>query len=256
MPWPLVVVRDLTVRFGAVEAVVGFDLTLPGRRLGRADRPQRRRQVDHAAGAGRRAAADDRARCVIAGVDVRRDPSAAKSPRRLLPRRRRSDPPGHRMGAPAAGGHACAGWTARGASGRQTCSSRFDLHSVADRITAELLPRHGPADVRRARRLPLPRRAAARRAVRRGRPARRRGDHAGHPRSSGCRDRAVLVSTHLLDLAVQACEEAIVLHRGAVVSRDAGGRAGGRGRRGALSGPARMITSARDEPALLIDQPA
>ena len=29
---------------------------------------------------------------------------------------------------------------------------------------------------------------------------------------------AVLVSTHLLDLAVQACEEAIVLHRGTVVS--------------------------------------
>jgi ABC-2 type transport system ATP-binding protein len=29
---------------------------------------------------------------------------------------------------------------------------------------------------------------------------------------------AVLVSTHLLELAVQACEEAVVLHRGAVVS--------------------------------------
>jgi ABC-2 type transport system ATP-binding protein len=29
---------------------------------------------------------------------------------------------------------------------------------------------------------------------------------------------AVLVSTHLLDLAVQACEEAVVLHRGSVVA--------------------------------------
>jgi ABC-2 type transport system ATP-binding protein len=34
-------------------------------------------------------------------------------------------------------------------------------------------------------------------------------------RLQGC---AVLVSTHLLDLAVQACEEAVVLDRGAVVA--------------------------------------
>ena len=53
----VVEVRGLTVSFGSVMAVDGFDLTRRRRLLGGAGRAQRRRQVDHPARPGRRAAA-------------------------------------------------------------------------------------------------------------------------------------------------------------------------------------------------------
>ena len=43
-------------------------------------------------------------------------------------------------------------------------------------------------------------------------------EHLGVVRELRLAGTAVLVSTHLLELAVQACEEAVVLHRGAVVA--------------------------------------
>ena len=55
--------------------------------------------------------------------------------------------------------------------------------------------------------------AAARRAVRRSRPARRRGHH-GRDRRRPRPRRRVLVSTHLRELAVEACQDAIVLRGG------------------------------------------
>ena len=177
---PVVDVDALWVRFGAVDAVRGIDLRVRARRGHRAARPQRRRQVHHDAGAGRRDPAD-------------RGPGAGRRPRRphrdargqaghrLLPRRRRPGPAGDAVGAPPARRPAAP--AARRLGGPRPRPARA-LRPRRRRAPGHrrLQPRHGPTDVGRPRGLPRARGAAARRAVRRRRPARRRGDHGGHRR--------------------------------------------------------------------------
>jgi ABC-2 type transport system ATP-binding protein len=212
---PLVVVRDLTVRFGAVEAVSGFDLTLPASAsvalIGRN-------------GAGKSTTLRVLAgvlpptsgSVLIAGIDAVRDPSAAKSrvgycpdvggliPRatawehlQLAATLRRLDP----------------SWRERAAD----LLERFDLTSVADRITASFS--HGMG-----RRMSVVLAAFHSPDVLLLDEPFDGVDPLGVEATMQViqelrlQGSAVLVSTHLLDLAVQSCEEAIVLHRGAVVS--------------------------------------
>ncbi len=179
---PVVDVRGLTVTFGPVVAVDGVDLAIPaGASVALVGRN----------GAGKSTTLRALA-CVlpptsgsvrIAGVDAARDPSTAKSMLGycpdvggLIPRATAWE---HLQLAATLRGMP-AGWEERATD----LLDRFELGGVADRVTSTLQPRHGPADVRRPRRLPLPARPAARRALRRGRPARRRRDHGGHPRAA------------------------------------------------------------------------
>ena len=75
---PVVDVRSLHVRFGEVEAVAGVDLAGVRRPRDRAARPQRRRQVDHDARPGRRSPAHRGQRDRGRGYDVRTHPLDVK----------------------------------------------------------------------------------------------------------------------------------------------------------------------------------
>lgn len=212
---PVVEVRGLTVAFGPVVAVHDFDLTLAaGASVALVGRNGAGKSTSLRVLAG--VLPPTSGRVTIAGVDVARDPSSAK----------------HRVGyCPDVGGlipratpweHLQLAATLRGLpDGWQHRANdlldRFDLRQASDRITAGFS--HGMT-----RRMSVVLAAfhspdvllldepfdgvdplgidASMQVIR-------------ELRLSGS---AVLVSTHLLDLAVQACDEAIVLRRGEVVA--------------------------------------
>jgi ABC-2 type transport system ATP-binding protein len=211
----LVVVRDLTVRFGAVEAVAGLDLTLPASAsvalIGRN-------------GAGKSTTLRVLAgvlpptsgSVLIAGTDAVRDPSAAKSRVGYCP------DVGGLIPRATAWEHLQLAATLRGldASWRERATDlleRFDLTSVGDRLTSSFS--HGMG-----RRMSVVLAAFHSPDVLLLDEPFDGVDPLGVEvtmqviRELRLQGSAVLVSTHLLDLAVQACEEAVVLHRGAVVS--------------------------------------
>jgi ABC-2 type transport system ATP-binding protein len=211
----LVVVRDLTVRFGAVEAVSGLDLTLPASAsvalIGRN-------------GAGKSTTLRVLAgvlpptsgSVLIAGTDAVRDPSAAKSRVGFCP------DVGGLIPRATAWEHLQLAATLRGldASWRERATDlleRFDLTSVADRITSSFS--HGMG-----RRMSVVLAAFHSPDVLLLDEPFDGVDPLGVEATMQViqelrlQGSAVLVSTHLLDLAVQACVEAVVLHRGAVVS--------------------------------------
>jgi ABC-2 type transport system ATP-binding protein len=211
----LVVVRDLTVRFGAVEAVAGLDLTLPASAsvalIGRN-------------GAGKSTTLRVLAgvlpptsgTVLIAGTDAVRDPSAAKSRVGYCP------DVGGLIPRATAWEHLQLAATLRGldASWRERATDlleRFDLTNVADRITSSFS--HGMG-----RRMSVVLAAFHSPDVLLLDEPFDGVDPLGVEATMQViqelrlQGSAVLVSTHLLDLAVQACEEAVVLHRGAVVS--------------------------------------
>jgi len=208
-------VRDLTVRFGDVVAVDGFDLTLAaGASVALVGRNGAGKSTTLRVLAGVLPPTTGQVR--VGGVDVVEDPAAAKARvgycpdvGGLIPR---ATPWEHLQLAATLRG-LTRGWQDRA----RDLLDRFDLGAVSDRVTADfshgmgrrmsvvLAAFHSP-DV-----LLLdepfdgvdPLGVDATLVVVR------------ELRLQGC---AVLVSTHLLDLAVQACEEAVVLHRGAVVA--------------------------------------
>jgi ABC-2 type transport system ATP-binding protein len=211
----LVVVRDLTVRFGAVEAVSGLDLTLPASAsvalIGRngAGKSTTLRVL-----AGVRPPTSGSV--LIAGTDAVRDPSTAKSRVGYCP------DVGGLIPRATAWEHLQLAATLRGldASWRERATDlleRFDLTSVADRITSSFS--HGMG-----RRMSVVLAAFHSPDVLLLDEPFDGVDPLGVEATMQViqelrlQGSAVLVSTHLLDLAVQACEEAVVLHRGAVVS--------------------------------------
>jgi ABC-2 type transport system ATP-binding protein len=211
----LVVVRDLTVRFGAVEAVSGLDLTLPASAsvalIGRN-------------GAGKSTTLRVLAgtlpptsgSVLIAGIDAVQDPSAAKSRVGYCP------DVGGLIPRATAWEHLQLAATLRGLDGswRERAVDlleRFDLAGVADRITSSFS--HGMG-----RRMSVVLAAFHSPDVLLLDEPFDGVDPLGVEATMQViqelrlQGSAVLVSTHLLDLAVQACEEAVVLHRGRVVS--------------------------------------
>jgi ABC-2 type transport system ATP-binding protein len=208
-------VRDLTVRFGDVLAVAGFDLALPaGASVALIGRNGAGKSTTLRVLAGVLPPSSGSVR--IAGVDTVSDPSSAKM----------------RVGyCPDVGGlipratpweHLQLAATLRGMDGSwqqraRDLLDRFDLGGATDRITAGfshgmgrrlsvvLAAFHSPDVLLLDEPFdgvdPLGVEAAM-----------------GIIRELRLQGSAVLVSTHLLDLAVQACEEAVVLHQGRVVS--------------------------------------
>jgi ABC-2 type transport system ATP-binding protein len=213
---PLVVdVQDLTVSFGSVVAVDGFDLALPaGASVALIGRNGAGKSTTLRVLAG--VLPPTSGRVHVAGVDAVRDPSGAKTHvgycpdvGGLVPR---ATPWEHLQLAATLRGMDST-WRARATD----LLERFDLGGAADRVTAgfshgmgrrmsvvlaafhqpELLLLDEPFDGVD----PLGVEATMELV-----------------REQRLRGTAVLLSTHLLDLAVQACEEAVVLRRGAVVA--------------------------------------
>jgi ABC-2 type transport system ATP-binding protein len=208
-------VRDLTVSFGDVVAVAGFDLALPaGHSVALIGRNGAGKSTTLRVLAG--VLPPTSGSVHIAGVDAVADPSAAKA----------------RVGyCPDVGGlipratpweHLQLAATLRGMdrSWRQRADDlldRFDLSGAADRITAGFS--HGMG-----RRLSVVLAAFHSPSVLLLDEPFDGVDPMGVEATLGVIDElrlqgaAVLVSTHLLDLAVQSCEEAVVLRRGQVVA--------------------------------------
>jgi ABC-2 type transport system ATP-binding protein len=211
----LVVVRDLTVRFGAVEAVSGLDLTLPaGASVALIGRNGAGKSTTLRVLAG--VLPPTSGSVVIAGRDAVRDPSSAKSRVGYCP------DVGGLIPRATAWEHLQLAATLRSLdiSWRERAADlldRFDLTSVADRITSSFS--HGMG-----RRMSVVLAAFHSPDVLLLDEPFDGVDPLGVEatmqviRELRLQGSAVLVSTHLLDLAVQACEEAVVLHRGAVVS--------------------------------------
>jgi ABC-2 type transport system ATP-binding protein len=211
----LVVVRDLTVRFGAVEAVSGLDLTLPaGASVALIGRNGAGKSTTLRVLAG--VLPPTSGSVVIAGTDAVRDPSAAKSHvgycpdvGGLIPRATAWE----HLQLAATLRSLDNSWSERAAD----LLERFDLTGVADRITSSFS--HGMG-----RRMSVVLAAFHSPDVLLLDEPFDGVDPLGVEatmqviRELRLQGSAVLVSTHLLDLAVQACEEAVVLHRGGVVS--------------------------------------
>jgi ABC-2 type transport system ATP-binding protein len=212
---PVVDVHGLTVSFGPVVAVDSLDLALPaGSSLALVGRNGAGKSTTLRVLAGVLPPSSGTVR--VAGVDAVRDPSGAKARvgycpdvGGLIPR---ATPWEHLQLAATLRGMG-SGWEERAAD----LLDRFDLGGVADRVTAGfshgmgrrmsvvLAAFHSPEVLLLDEPFdgvdPLGVEASLQ-VVR-------------ELRLSGS---AVLVSTHLLELAVQACEEAVVLRRGAVVA--------------------------------------
>ena len=212
---PVVDVRGLTVTFGSVVAVDGFDLAVPaGASVALVGRN----------GAGKSTCLRALA-CVlpphagtvrIAGLDAVREPSAAKAHLGycpdvggLIPR---ATPWEHlQLAARLRDIHD--GWESRATD----LLGRFDLDGVADRLTSGFS--HGMG-----RRLSVVLAAFHSPAVLLLDEPFDGVDPLGVDatlsviRELRLAGSAVIVSTHLLDLAVRACDEAVVLHRGSVVA--------------------------------------
>ena len=207
--------RDLTVRFGDVVAVAGFDLVLPaGSSVALVGRNGAGKSTTLRVLAGVLPPTSGQVR--VAGVDAVADPAGAKARTGycpdvggLIPR---ATPWEHLQLAATLRGLP-GGWQDRA----RELLDRFDLGTVADRVTADFS--HGMG-----RRMSVvlaafhspevllldepfdgvdPLGVEATLAVVR------------ELRLQGC---AVLLSTHLLALAVQACDEAVVLRHGSVVA--------------------------------------
>jgi ABC-2 type transport system ATP-binding protein len=212
---PVVEVRDLTVRFGAVLAVDGFDLTLSaGASVALVGRNGAGKSTTLRVLAG--VLPPSSGMVLVGGIDAATDPSGAKARvgycpdvGGLIPR---ATPWEHLQLAATLRGMP-AGWQDRALD----LLDRFDLGGFTDRVAATFS--HGMG-----RRLSVVLAAfhspdvllldepfdgvdplgveATMEVIR-------------ELRLTGS---AVLVSTHLLDLAVQACDEVVVLRRGAVVA--------------------------------------
>ena len=212
---PVIEVRDLTVRFGTVVAVDGFDLILPaGAAVALVGRNGAGKSTTLRVLAGVLPPTSGYVR--VAGIDAAKDPSGAKARvgycpdvGGLIPRAT----PWEHLQLAATLRKMPDGWQRRALD----LLDRFDLGEVADRITASfshgmgrrmsvvLATFHSP-DVLL---LDEPFDGVDPLGVDATMDVIREQKLAGS---------AVLVSTHLLDLAVQACEEAVVLRQGAVVA--------------------------------------
>jgi ABC-2 type transport system ATP-binding protein len=208
-------VRGLVVRFGAVDAVRGIDLTVPaGGSLALVGRNGAGKSTTLRVLAAIVPADDGDVR--VGGVDVRRDPQTAKhltgycpDVGGLVPR---STPWEHLQLAARLRG--LTGWEPRA----HDLLERFDLAGVADRVTAGFS--HGMG-----RRLSVVLAAFhAPRVLLLDEPfdgvdplgVDATLDLVAAERAAGT---AVLVSTHLVDLAAAACEDAVVLRGGEVAGR-------------------------------------
>jgi ABC-2 type transport system ATP-binding protein len=212
---PVVEVRGLTVAFGPVLAVAGFDLTLPaGASVALVGRNGAGKSTTLRVLAG--VLPPTAGTVQVGGVDAVRDPSAAKARvgycpdvGGLVPR---ATPWEHLQLAATLRGMPD-GWQQHG----RDLLDRFDLGNEADRITAGfshgmgrrmsvvLAAFHSPEVLL----LDEPFDGVDPLGVDATMTVIRELRMAGS---------AVLVSTHLLDLAVQACEEAVVLRQGVVVA--------------------------------------
>ena len=166
-----------------------------------------------------------------AGVDAAREPRRAREVVGYCPDVGGLIPRATPVGAPAARGPAARHAAPAGRNGPRDLLDRFDLAGAADRVTSGFS--HGMG-----RRLSVLLAAFHEPAVLLLDEPFDGVDPLGveatleEVRRARMRGAAVLVSTHLLELAVQACDEAVVLRAGRVVAALAVGRAGrgGRGR--------------------------
>jgi ABC-2 type transport system ATP-binding protein len=212
---PVVEVRDLTVHFGPVLAVDHLDLTLaPGASVALVGRNGAGKSTSLRVLAG--VLPPSAGTVMVAGVDAVRDPSAAKEKTGycpdvggLIPRAT----PWEHLQLAATLRKMPDGWQSRA----QDLLDRFDLGGATDRITAGFS--HGMG-----RRMSVVLAAFHRPAVLLLDEPFDGVDPLGVEatmdviREHRLAGSAVLVSTHLLDLAVQACDEAVVLRRGAVAA--------------------------------------
>jgi ABC-2 type transport system ATP-binding protein len=212
---PVVDVRGLVVSFGAVVAVADVDLAIPaGASVALVGRNGAGKSTTLRALAGVLPPTDGSVR--IAGVDAVRDPSGAKARLGycpdiggLIPRAT----PWEHLQLAATLRDMPGGWESRATD----LLGRFDLDGVTDRVTASFS--HGMA-----RRMSVVLAAFHSPAVLLLDEPFDGVDPLGVDatmeviRELRLAGSAVLVSTHLLDLAVQACEEAVVLRRGTVVA--------------------------------------
>jgi len=212
---PVLEVRGLTVAFGQAVAVDGFDLTVPaGGSVALVGRNGAGKSTTLRVLAGVLPPTSGWVR--VAGVDVVRDPSAAKfrlgycpDVGGLIPR---ATPWEHLQLAATLRGMA-PGWEERA----RDLLDRFELGGAADRITAGFS--HGMG-----RRMSVVLAAFHSPEVLLLDEPFDGVDPLGVEatltliRELRLAGTAVLVSTHLLDLAVQACGEAVVLRRGSVVA--------------------------------------
>ena len=211
----VVEVRDLTVHFGPVLAVDHVDLTMaPGASVALVGRNGAGKSTTLRVLAGVLPPSGGTVK--VAGVDAVRDPSAAKARvgycpdvGGLIPRAT----PWEHLQLAATLRRLPAGWESRAAD----LLDRFDLGGVTDRITAGFS--HGMG-----RRMSVVLAAFHQPDVLLLDEPFDGVDPLGVEatmeviREHRLTGSAVLISTHLLDLAVQACEEAVVLRRGAVVA--------------------------------------
>lgn len=212
---PVLEVRDLTVSFGPVLAVDGFDLAVPaGASVALVGRNGAGKSTTLRVLAG--VLPPTSGLVHVAGVDAVRDPSAAKfrvgycpDVGGLIPR---ATPWEHLQLAATLRGLG-SGWQARATD----LLDRFELTGAADRVTAGFS--HGMG-----RRLSVVLAAFHSPDVLLLDEPFDGVDPLGVEatmsllRELRLAGSAVVISTHLLDLAVQACDEAVVLRRGAVVA--------------------------------------
>lgn len=212
---PVVEVRDLAVSFGPVVAVDGFDLSVPaGASVALVGRNGAGKSTTLRVLAGVLPPTGGTVR--VAGVDAVKDPSAAKfkvgycpDVGGLIPRAT----PWEHLQLAAALRSMPAGWEQRATD----LLDRFELGGVADRITAGFSHGMGRRMSVVLAAFPAPEVLLLDEPFDGVDPlgVDATMDVIRELRLAGA---AVLVSTHLLEIAVQACDEAVVLRRGTVVA--------------------------------------